>query len=29
LDGAGVDWDVRAREGTSDHAPTWIELREE
>jgi exodeoxyribonuclease-3 len=27
LTGAGVDRDVRAREGTSDHAPTWIELR--
>jgi exodeoxyribonuclease-3 len=23
---AGVDRDVRARQGTSDHAPTWIEL---
>ena len=29
LAGAGVDRDVRAREGTSDHAPTWIELRDE
>jgi exodeoxyribonuclease-3 len=27
LDRAGVDREVRAREGTSDHAPTWIELR--
>jgi exodeoxyribonuclease-3 len=26
LTAAGVDRDVRAREGTSDHAPTWIEL---
>jgi exodeoxyribonuclease III len=24
---AGVDREVRAREKTSDHAPTWIELR--
>jgi exodeoxyribonuclease-3 len=29
LAGAGVDRDVRAREGTSDHAPTWIELRDD
>jgi exodeoxyribonuclease-3 len=27
LAAAGVDRDVRAREGTSDHAPTWVELR--
>jgi exodeoxyribonuclease-3 len=26
LEGAGVDTEVRAREGTSDHAPTWIDL---
>jgi exodeoxyribonuclease-3 len=29
LTGAGVDRDVRAREGTSDHAPTWIDLSDE
>jgi exodeoxyribonuclease III len=23
---AGVDREVRAREGASDHAPVWIEL---
>jgi exodeoxyribonuclease-3 len=28
LKSAGVNVDVRAREGTSDHAPTWIELGE-
>ncbi|MDB5690947.1 MAG: xth [Alphaproteobacteria bacterium] len=28
LKDAGVDHDVRAREGTSDHAPTWIALRD-
>jgi exodeoxyribonuclease-3 len=28
LDGAGVDTDVRAKEGTSDHAPTWIDLKD-
>jgi exodeoxyribonuclease-3 len=28
LEGAGVDTEVRAREGTSDHAPTWIELKD-
>jgi len=26
---AGVDRDVRGREGASDHAPTWIELADE
>src|SRR5437763_4611031 len=25
---AGVDRDVRAREGASDHAPAWVELRD-
>jgi exodeoxyribonuclease-3 len=29
LEKAGVDRDVRAREGSSDHAPTWIALKEE
>jgi exodeoxyribonuclease-3 len=28
LESAGVDTDVRAREGTSDHAPTWIDLKD-
>jgi exodeoxyribonuclease-3 len=28
LQGAGVDRDVRAREKASDHAPTWVELRD-
>jgi exodeoxyribonuclease-3 len=28
LDAAGVDMDVRAKEGTSDHAPTWITLKD-
>jgi exodeoxyribonuclease-3 len=27
LEAAGVDRDVRGREGTSDHAPTWVQLR--
>ena len=27
LSDAGVDRDVRGREGASDHAPAWIELR--
>jgi exodeoxyribonuclease-3 len=27
LEAAGVDREVRGLEGTSDHAPTWIELR--
>lgn len=27
LEAAGVDRDVRSREGASDHAPTWVELR--
>jgi exodeoxyribonuclease-3 len=26
LEAAGVDRDTRAREGASDHAPTWVEL---
>ena len=26
LEGAGVDRDARAREGASDHAPTWVQL---
>ncbi len=26
LEGAGVDRDTRARQGASDHAPTWVEL---
>jgi exodeoxyribonuclease-3 len=25
---AGVDRDIRGREGASDHAPTWIDLQE-
>ena len=29
LRGAGVDRDVRGRPGASDHAPAWIELRDE
>ena len=29
LSGTGVDKDVRAREGASDHAPVWIELSAE
>ena len=29
LQTCGVDRDVRAKEGTSDHAPTWIELADE
>ena len=29
LRAAGVDREVRGREGASDHAPTWIELAEE
>jgi len=28
LTGAGVDRDVRGWEKTSDHAPTWVELRD-
>jgi exodeoxyribonuclease-3 len=24
---AGVDRDIRGREGASDHAPTWVVLR--
>lgn len=28
LDGAGVDREVRGREGASDHAPVWISLAE-
>jgi exodeoxyribonuclease III len=27
LKSAGVDRDVRGREGASDHAPVWVELR--
>lgn len=27
LQGAGVDRDVRGREGASDHAPAWVKLR--
>jgi exodeoxyribonuclease-3 len=26
LKGAGIDRDVRGREGASDHAPVWITL---
>ena len=29
LEAAGVDRDVRAREKASDHAPAWVELRDE
>jgi exodeoxyribonuclease III len=29
LEAAGVDRAVRGREGTSDHAPTWIDLRDD
>jgi exodeoxyribonuclease III len=29
LEGAGVDRDIRARPHASDHAPTWVELRDE
>jgi exodeoxyribonuclease III len=29
LRGAGVDREIRGREGTSDHAPTWIDLAEQ
>ena len=28
LEGAGVDREVRGREGASDHAPTWVTLNE-
>jgi exodeoxyribonuclease-3 len=28
LEAAGVDTDVRAKEGTSDHAPTWIVMKD-
>ena len=28
LEGAGVDREARGREGASDHAPTWVELRD-
>ncbi|HWH22401.1 MAG TPA: exodeoxyribonuclease III, partial [Allosphingosinicella sp.] len=28
LKAAGVDRDVRGREGASDHAPTWVELKD-
>jgi exodeoxyribonuclease-3 len=28
LEAAGVDRQARAREGASDHAPTWVEIRE-
>ena len=28
LTAAGVDRDVRGRDGASDHAPTWVELRD-
>lgn len=28
LKAAGVDKDVRGREGTSDHAPAWVELKD-
>jgi exodeoxyribonuclease-3 len=28
LEAAGVDADVRAKEGTSDHAPTWIVMKQ-
>ena len=29
LDDAGVDRDVRGREGASDHAPTWVKLKDQ